>query len=80
MSDTRHVSLDFIASRLEQVLIEMREIRLMIDFNRSSVHATYDRLAIEIARTVGKMETKLESIVAHFDDRFDQLEQLIKKA
>jgi len=61
-------------------LVEMREIRAMTDLNRSSARASYDTLAFEMARSIGSIDAKLEFAVAHFDERFDQLEQLIKKA
>lgn len=80
MSDARprSVNLDFVASQLQRVLAELREIKTTADLDRHNVRAMYDNLAFEMARAIGAVDAKLELTVAHFDDRFDQLEELIK--
>jgi hypothetical protein len=80
MSGTQHVSLDFIAAQLQQLLAELREMKTTLDLDRRNNRAFYDNLAFEMTRSIGSIDAKLEFAVAHFDDRFDQLEQLITKA
>lgn len=80
MSDTQHVSLDFIASQLQRVLAELCEMKVTLDLDRRNARASFDNLVFEMARSIGSIDVRLDFVVAHFDDRFDQLEQLIKKA
>lgn len=76
MSDRpQTISLDFLASQLQRLFTELREIKTTADLDRRNGRAMYDNLAAEMSRAIGAVDAKLEIAVAHLDERLDVLEQ-----
>lgn len=68
------VSLDFMSSQFERLIAELRENKVIADLDRRNARTAQDNLAIETARAIGQMDSKLEMAVAHLDERLDILE------